>query len=177
MKKRKQKNYILIFALIAICALGIGYATVNGIPLTIGGNASVSVPDIFEVVFDDVDDTYYSTNIEEPSNIVITADIIDDLNAEFDVTGMQGYGDTATVVYSIVNNSTLSSASFSISTANNNTEYFDVTTTLTDSNSNNIATLNSGATGYVSVKVKVKKVSTSGPKTATIGITITATQN
>jgi len=171
MKKRTG----IIGVLIAILVLGIGYAAITGVDLNVTGNANVKPDqDNFNVHFD----TNTAPSITKGANVVadatVTATYTDDLNATINVDGFTKKGDTATVVYTIINESedidaTLSGPDIDTTVTGYNSEYFDVTATLGKSE---LAA--QGDTTTLTVVVEAKKTPIDDQESTTISITVPA---
>ena len=173
--KKKISNKMFFTTIIAIflITIAIGYANISDIILTISGNATspgVLSAEDFEVSFTNTVNTATSAN-----TITITHNIIDDHNAEFTVTGMYGYNETATIDFQIENGSEHCYASIVASLTNSNTTYFDVNYSLLDSNNNAIDILAPGETATLRITGRTLKVSTDTAKTTNVSVNITAT--
>ncbi len=126
MKKRTG----IIVILIAVLALGIGYAAMSGVTLNVEGQGTISV-----------DDSNFKVKFQEPATTsgdgTIVASVTDDLTAEFTVSDFTKAGDSATIVYTIKNESVGIAADLVAPyIENSNEDDFTVTATLS---SNNIA--------------------------------------
>ena len=158
----KKHLKILIFTLIAIVTLGIGYAGITAINLVINGDATASVnQENFKVHFTQALAISGSTGASGTSSI----DTQDDTKATFDVTGLTKVGDYAEAVYIVRNDSNGVGAEISLNLSNTNNEYFKVTETILDNK------LQAGE--ETTAKVKVEMIKT--PITDTVSTTITAT--
>ena len=127
-KRSEKQIQILVFILIAIITLGIGYTAISSIILSISGNARA-----------DVDEANFKVHFDRNVSPTITANMgsasIDEDNdklAHISVTGLKKAGDSATAEYTIINESNGIGAQLSIDLVNTNTEYFKVTETLDD---------------------------------------------
>ena len=172
-KKINNKLFFGIIIAIFLITIAIGYANISDIVLTISGNATssgISSAEDFEVVFTENVSTSTSTN-----TISISHDIINKHNAEFTVTGMYGYNETATIDFEIENSSEHCYASVTASLTNSNSTYFDVNYSLLDSNNNPIDLIAPGETATLRINGRVLKVSTDTAKTTNISVNITAT--
>ena len=169
--KGKKNFKILVFLLISILFTSIGYAAISGINLTIGGTAFAKGGEVI-VKFSDL-----NSDIETSSNClldsgrfsscaIINTNILNDRTANFNINGLKGYGDTATVRFKIVNNSEKNVELNIDSILNNNSDYFSVTSNL----ENNI--LNSGENTTLAITVKVNKIVDSGSNLST-NVTVT----
>ena len=146
----KRKTGILGI-LIAIVVIGIGYAAITAVPLVINGTGTIS-PDQsnFNVVY-----TACVETSKSPNTVTTTCSASNTTTATFAVSDMTKAGDTATITFTVTNNSTdlkadLTKAATYIT--NSNTEYFEVTeTTFTET------TLNPGATTTQVVTVRALK--------------------
>lgn len=124
------------------------------------------------------DSEAYSSCLSSNGTITDCAEIYDlsvvsDRVATFDIRGLQGYGDTATIKFKILNESTNgSSASLSVSaTTNTNSEYFDLSTELSQS------TIAPNQYSILTIKIKVKKVLyTSITQSTNVTVTVTPTE-
>ena len=158
----KKHLKILIFTLIAIVTLGIGYAGITAINLVINGDATASVnQENFKVHFTQALAISGSTGASGTSTI----DSQDDTKATFDVTGLTKVGDYAEAVYTVRNDSNGVGAEISLSVSNSNSEYFKVTETILDNK------LQAGE--ETTAKVKVEMIKT--PITDSVSTSITAT--
>ncbi len=127
-KRSEKQIQILVFILIAIITLGIGYTAISSIILSISGNARA-----------DVDEANFKVHFDRNVSPTITANMgsasIDEDNdklAHISVIGLKKAGDSATAEYTIINESNGIGAQLSIDLVNTNTEYFKVTETLDD---------------------------------------------
>ena len=153
---------VLIFTLIAIVTLGIGYAGITAINLVINGDATASVnQENFKVHFTQAQAISGSTGASGTSTI----DSQDDTKATFDVTGLTKVGDYAEAVYTVRNDSNGVGAEISLSVSNSNSEYFKVIETILDNK------LQAGE--ETTAKVKVEMIKT--PITDSVSTSITAT--
>ena len=95
MEDMKRKTGIL-GVLIAILAIGIGYAVISAIPLEIKGSGTIaSNPNGFAVKFKNV--------ASKTGDGTINATITDDTHATMSVSGLTESGQKATFVYEILN--------------------------------------------------------------------------
>ena len=174
---KSRKNYkILLFLLISIFCVSIGYATITGISFTIGGTAHAKYDGDVLVKYSNL-----SSDIETSSSCLsdsgtisncatINASVTNNKTANFTVSGLKGYGDTATVKYKIINESENRVALNISATTNNNTEYFSLSTSL----SNGVGEiLNPNESTILTIKTKVSKVLYNGlSQTANVTVTI-----
>jgi len=164
-RKKNKHIFFLMIILVATLFLSIGYALTNN-PINILGTATVKQTPM------DID--VYFSNYSTSGSGTITAAINGSNNkiATFNVSGLVGYGDTATINYTIINNGTVD-ANLNISASTiNDSEYFNL-----ESNINNLnnTTIRAGETKTLTLKVKVIKVlvssnSTTRSTTATITV-------
>lgn len=196
MKTNKKSLSIVLFALVAVIVLGIGYATINAINLTITGNATAS-PDQanFTVAFmGDVGETknieykeilkqfntetglYVDNEVDYTNNPNKPAIVDSDLAAHFTTQQLTGKDEKAVATYRIKNTSPDLKADLAISCSCTNTEYFQTTCKLGSGGAS--ATLNPGAVTTVTVEVTVLKtpIGDTNP-TSTVSTIITATPN
>lgn len=163
-----KKNYWLIM-LIAILALGVGYAAVANIDLIVGGRATASgnaTDEDFVVRFVQSDDassefTAVAQAAANPasyvtsdgSNATASASVTDDENATFSITGLSSVGEYVTFTYYVTNLSEGLPAYVYVDVVNSNNDqnnYFKVTRTI-----GNSELTEKGSVTPVNVKVEV----------------------
>ncbi len=142
MKKRTG----IIIILVAVLALGIGYAAMSGVTLNVDGAGIISV-----------DDSNFKVHFQDPAQVsgdgTVVATITDDLNAEFDISDFTKRGDSTTIVYTIVNESDGINATLAAPVVDNfNDTAFGVTVNLS---SNTIA-----AGGSATLTIEVEALTT-----------------
>ena len=114
---------VLLFTLIAIVTLGIGYAGITAINLVINGDATASVNDQnFKVRF--LSEENVTPTITGEGN---TVSVKDDTTAEFSVSTLTGLGDSEVATFRVKNESKGIGADISLSVTSSNSEYFKVT--------------------------------------------------
>ncbi|MBQ6282845.1 MAG: hypothetical protein IJK66_04875 [Bacilli bacterium] len=177
---RRLRNFkILLFLLISILCISIGYAAISNISLSINGTAHATVDNDMRVKFSSAsgDITTSSTCLSDSGTITncatISASVTSDRVASFTVSGLKGYGDVAIVRYKILNESPNLSALLNISaTTNTNSQYFTITTDLSNAASQTVA---AGGYTILTVKAKVNKVLyTAASQSTTVTVTINA---
>ena len=133
---KNKKTIIALTILLAVLALGIGYATITNITLNITGSAAATASgDNFKVKFD---------STVTPTGTNATGTITGDRTAEITVSGLTTRGNAATATYTVKNESTDLGATLSANvTGNTNPTFFDVdcsfgTTTLTPGGSTTV---------------------------------------
>ena len=152
MKQNKKGLSIVLFALIAVIVLGVGYAAIEAINLTINGNATATPQQAnFSVKFsaDDGD-----TTSENAGNISVS-----DLSASFDTVGLTKAGDKTTVTYTVRNSSPDLKANITLTCnpqSGYNTEYFNNPVCKFGNGTQEIL-LEAGGITTVTVEVEVKK--------------------
>ena len=160
---KNNKSKILMGVLIAILAIGIGYAAVSSINLVIEGSATatkasdseIEVPvdpsnpngatGTFKVVFKS------DTLTSNPGTV--SASVQNETTAGMSVTGLKNVNDSVYAIFTIKNESdteVLGDALLSVTTTNSDETHFTVTPTLTK------ATLATGEETTVKVEVKLK---------------------
>ena len=127
----KQRLQIALIVVIAVLTLSIGYATISSINLIINGNATASVETSnFKVKF--LSEQGVTPTIDgSPTNSV---SVVNDTTAAFDISTLNGKGQTVTATYKIKNVSSGIGASIGLNVTSTNTEYFKVTEVITDNN-------------------------------------------
>ncbi len=153
---------ILLVTIIATSILlGLGYAAIQNITLSIEGTATAAADQSnFLVKF---------TGTPTVSELTkVSANIETNTKATINVTGLNQSGQTATATYEIINQSSDLSADLAVATTNSNTEYFTLTSELADTS------LTSGESTTVTVTVILTKTPIDGPVSSTIGVNLTA---
>ncbi len=142
---KKRSNYLLVILLALSFLLGVGYAVVNSISLTVTGTASAVTEDL---------DVYF-TSTTSGSNAKVTANAVaGSLTASINVSDLT-LNETVTATYNVENNETDVAALLSQeSLTNSNTEHFTVSATI--DNSGYVCT-NKSKTTKVTVTVKMIK--------------------
>lgn len=180
MKVKRKKIGLFVFAILAIALLGIGYAAISNIELTINGKAGAHANGDFKVVFTGtpVIEDNVSDKIKNYTNSDTTDDLIDGTTnatinattktlASFEVYGFENKGEYATVTYIVTNESNDLSAKLSVTSDSvSNTEYFAVDTTIANTDTNGTTLVGSDgkkvlpAGKSVEVEVKVELIKT-----------------
>ncbi len=164
MEDMKRRTGIL-GVLIAILAIGIGYAVVSAIPLEIKGTGTVSSnPNGFVVKFKEV-----ASKIGDGT---LNASISDDTHATISVSGLTESGQKATFVYTVLNASEEMNYAANLTTPTvevEKSEYFDVTAVV-----NNPTTIKQNETTTVTVVVTAKKTPVGDDVTSNITVTLNA---
>ena len=152
---------VLLFTLIAIVTLGIGYAGITAINLVINGDATASVNDQnFKVKF--LSEENVTPTITGEGN---TVSVKDDTTAEFSISTLTGLGDSEVATFTVKNESKGIGADISLNVTSSNSEYFKVTEYVADTQ------LQAGE--ETTAKVKVEMIKT--PITDSVSTSITAT--
>ena len=165
----KKKRTGIIGILIAILVLGIGYAAVSYVTLTIEGTGAItSTQSNFVVVYTGV------SLASKSSNDITTTQSASGTTGSFTVTGMTKKGDYAEFTYTIENQSEGLSAVLGnpVIASGYNSEYFTVTST-----TNSPTTLTStGATNTTTqtVRIEAAKTPTADQTSNTVTITLQA---
>lgn len=161
MKSRRNFRY-LIFLFISVLFISIGYASINGLKLQISGGAYAKPAEVESLV----EFSSLSTDIQTSSSCLsdtgtisncatIEANVTNSRTANFNISGLKGYGDIAIVNYKIINESDKRVLLNISSTVNTNSEYFTITSEL----SNGISEiLNAGESTILTIKAKVNKI-------------------
>lgn len=196
MKRKNKEGKLFLGILVAVVALGIGYASLTAIPLIINGSATAKASGTdadFNVHFNDFVSTQnyitYSETEETGDSLVQSFDsekkvtavssttdkqasiVIanDQESATVTVSNMTNVGDEVTLVIPVINESNGIKADLSIDVENGNADYFSV------SAEPSIATLNgNNETATVTVKVKVIKVPKVSDVEGSFTVTLTA---
>ena len=164
-----KKRIGIIGVLVAILALGIGYAVINATDLEVTGSGTISPDDSnFDVHFKQTE-TITKTG---PAGATLTASYTNGTTATSGITGFTKKDDTATFVYTIENSSPDLLANLAVVTAdieNTNDEYFDVTAALGKAKLNA-----SGDTTTLTITVTALKTPIEDDETTTITVPVTA---
>ena len=140
---KNRKRFITIFFIIAVLVLGVGYAAITTVNLTITGDATATPNDAnFKVAFN-------GTKTQDNCTATVTEG---SKSATITITGdnFSKAGDTATATFEIDNDSTDMAANVSISVADGyDKTNFTVTPTI------NPATVQPGSTATATVVVKL----------------------
>ena len=163
MKKRTG----ILGILIAILALGIGYAAISAVTLNITGSGTIS-PDAsnFNVHY-----TGTPTVTKSPSSITTTQTHDGAQTGQFTITGMTKQGDTVEFTYTVINDSTTLAATLAapVIATNSNSTYF----TVSSSTASNSWAANGGTTTQT-VTVTAAKTPTSADETTSVTINLVA---
>ena len=143
----KNKKSLLGLGLLAlVLVLGVGYAAVSSVNLTISGNATVA-NETLNVSFDGT--------VETSSTDVTATATAGTLKGTIAVTGLDAIGDTATATYTIQNLETDVAAKVTKNSITvSNSEYFKVTTSIDEGE----LKIDRNGTGTVTVTVELIKM-------------------
>ena len=172
MKQNKKGLSIVLFALIAVIVLGVGYAAIEAINLTINGNATATPQQSnFVVKFKNESGDTTSTNA---TNISVS-----DLSASFDTTGLTKAGDKSIVTYTVKNSSPDLKADITLSCdpqTGYNSEYFNSPVCKFGNGTKSI-TLEAGGITTVTVEVEVAKTPIETNQTTQVVANLVASPN
>lgn len=123
---KKRKGFVVMALLLAVLLLGIGYAAIAGVTLTINGKATATPNSTFVVKFDQ------EGTITKGNYVVADTTVIDDdITATLNVEGMTAKGQTATATFPITSEMEADiQAALKATVTNENEEYFNVTAEL-----------------------------------------------
>ena len=160
--QNKKKLQIVLIVLVAVLTLGIGYATISNINLIINGDATANPNDNnFKVKF--LYEKDVTPMIEgSPTN---TVQVDSDTTASFNISTLNGAGQSVTATYRVKNESPGIGASIGLELTNSNPDYFQVTQKILDNK------LQAGEETTVTVKVEMLKT----PVESAVSTSITAT--
>lgn len=172
MKENKKGLSIVLFALIAVIVLGVGYAAITAINLTINGNV-VAKPDQsnFNVKF--------KNEAGDTTSVNATNIVVNDLSASFDTQGLTKAGDKSIVTYTVKNHSSDLKADMTLTCdpqTGYNSEYFKAPVCKFGNNTKSI-TLEAGGITTVTVEVEVAKTPIVSDQTTQVVANIVATPN
>lgn len=168
---KQKKTFITILLIVALLCLGIAYAAIADVDLTISGNvAATAAEGKIDVQFTN------ATVTSNPNNATAVANVTSDkTKATINVSGLKTEGQTVTVTYTIENKATDIAATLEQPTVTfDNTEWFEVQCTLsgTTLEKHSDATTDT-QTATVVVKLKKTPVTTEDQTSAQDEITIT----
>lgn len=163
----QKKLQMVLFVLIAVLTLGVGYAAITAINLTINGNATATLyQNNFKVKFlEEENVTPVITSTDGGTGII---NITSDTTTTFNISGLDAKGEIATANYKVKNVSEGIGTIITINLTNSNTEFFRVSTIVEDD------TLQAGEETDVKVKVELLKTPIDNQVTTTVTATLTA---
>ncbi len=139
---------LLIFSLVALITLGVGYAIISNIDLSINWSGKDSAnQNNFKFKFLNADPNKPTID-GSPTN---TITIFNDINASFDVLTLFKKGDIVNAIIKVKNDSNDVGTKISLNLTNSNTEYFSVEEYIDDDE------LNAGDIIYVRISVVMIK--------------------
>ena len=169
MKNFKIKNNFMLVILLGVLLLGIGYAAVSNIELSINGSAKASgnaTDEDFIVRFVKSDDTSSDLpdvasaaqnptpyEVSTGSSAEVTTDVTDDTLATFSIAGMSSVGEYVDLTYYVANFSLALPAYISVdveNSTNDASEYFEITKTIV-----NDELLTQGSVTPINVRVEL----------------------
>ena len=166
----KNKKSLLSLGLLAlVLVLGVGYAVVSSVDLTIGGSATVKDADL-KVIITNVEDK--STVIQDGASVTHTWKTSGETEDTFEITNMI-LNEEVTIEYTVTNEETDVTANLAekIALDNDNTTHFSATYSIAEDG----AELSPGESTVVTVKVKLNVTPTTEEEsTANIGFTLAA---
>lgn len=156
---KNKKNRLVLAVVCMVACLGVVFAAVSGVGLSISGNVATDTHDLNVYFNGTVSNS--TTGCDNCTAAVATpAATNGTLEATIDVSGLEKVGDYVTATYTIKNAEKDLAATIALDTekgtsgiSNNNTEYFTVT-----SDSITGSPIAAGGTGTVTIKVELKKV-------------------
>lgn len=161
----KKKTIIWVTLLLLVVCIGIGYAVISSINLTILGQADAEANQgNFVVEFSG------EPVVSDSNKVIATIEPDNKLSASIDVTKLSAKGDYVTATYTIENKSAdLSAALSAVLTKNTNEEFFNVTYKFADDKP-----LLKGETTTIEVRVELIKTPITQDESTDITVTITA---
>ena len=168
---KQKRTFVTLLLVIAILCLGIAYAAISSVNLTISGNVSALAAD------GTVEVEFTKAEVDESSKGIVTAEPNTDddyTKATINVSELTTQGDTATVVYTIENKATDIEATLAEPTITwTNTEWFNVTCELSGTDLDKSGTGANTQTATVVVELLKTPVSEADQTAAADEITIT----
>ena len=157
---KKKKNRLVFGLLILTVFLGVGFAIVNSVGLTVSGTAASDTHDM-DVYFNGTTDSDDSGCVDCSTVTVTPSATNGELEASIDVTGLEKVDDYVTATYTIQNDEPDMNAAITLDTEkgtngydNDKDTYFEVTSVSVPEN----PISKEGGTGNVTIKVKLIKV-------------------
>ena len=194
-RKSKKEGRLFLGILVAVVALGVGYASITGVNLIINGSATATArqQEDFKVHFADLtssgnyityteaaavesftqtfDTAKHVTATTGESNKTASITVGNDgVSADVVVSNLTTVGDTVTFTIPVINESDGIKANIIAAVTNNKGEYFNVTATPTTET----LLSGNGATTNVTVTVSVVKVPKVDDVEGTFTVTLTA---
>ena len=167
---KQKKTFLTLLLIIAILCLGIAYAVITGIPLTISGTASATASDEnFEVKFTHAQEGEDKKIASQTIEAEITAQITDEDTATISCSGLTTKGDYLTAVYTIENASPELTAYLTAETVCDN-DAFIVTT---DWEEASIPATEGTDTKTITVKIELKET-VAADTSANVTVNLTA---
>ena len=162
---KKTNKIVLISVLVSLLLLGIGYAAIQNITLSISGFAEVGAKaENFNVKFlEQVD-----INKNGFDSVIVDAQKTSDVTATINLSGLSKAGETISAIYTIKNESPDLSADLTVSTTNDAPEYLTISSQLEKTS------LLAGEETTVEVVVKVTKTPITENIRAQIGVELIA---
>ena len=172
---KSRKKLIALIVIVAVLVLGIGYAVVSSINLTISGTAAMKSVDL-NVGFNGTvsNDVTHATGATATGSNSGTSSV-GVKTATISVSDLAQVGDYATVTYTVQNYETYVDATVYVSNiTNNKNTFFEVTTDATGASAKKSVAKNNGTT-TVTVTVKlIARPTTPADNTAAIEVELTA---
>lgn len=174
---KQKRTFVTLLLIIALLCLGIAYAAISDVNLTISGNISaIAAEGTVEVEFIKAEvqaGSKGNTTAQEYTTVEGTGEK-DYTKATINVSNLTAEGDTATVVYTIENKADDIAATLTTPTVTwDNTEWFDVKCTLSGNDLEKNGTEGDTQTATVVVTLQKTPVSQADQSAATDDITIT----
>ena len=155
---KKKKSMIFLALLVAVFVLGVGYAAVSGVNLTLNGSAATETKDLDVAFNGTTSQNANGTGATVTPTVEIPSGAHGTKQANLEVTGLKAVGDTVTATYTIENFETDLSADITTSSITvGKSEFFEVTTNIDDS-TGTPTRVAAGATTNLVVTVRVKKL-------------------
>lgn len=145
---KQKRTFVTLLLIIAILCLGIAYAAISDISLTISGEAKATADtENFKVRFTEAIET---TKTNEGSTV--TATKTDDRTATIDCSGLTTKDDTVTATYTIENASPELTADLTAEVTSTNSKF-----TVTQSWETNTMSVEAGKTTTITVTIKLNE--------------------
>ncbi len=170
---KKKKSMIVLAIFVAVLVLGVGYAAISGVDLTISGTASTEDRDLKVSFEGTVNSTVQpNTDSNSPAATATGTTTAGSLSATISVANLSRVDQTATVTYTIQNEEEDVTAVVTVNELQNDKpDFFEVTTDIPDQG----IEIAPGGTNTVTVTVRVSELPVSSDDDeATINILLRA---
>lgn len=172
---KQKRTFVTILLIVALLCLGIAYAAISGVDLTIGGTAKATASDVnFKVKFveEEITPVVEVADTDPDIEATATAEVTGDITATINCSGLTTKGDYVTATYTVKNDSPELSAYITASAECTN-DVFTVTTDWEDTTKTLTADGTDADTTTITVKVELN-TTVAEDEEGTVTVTLTA---